>query len=142
MPDRRFSKWIGNSVILFVSLDTRNREPSFSYDRSLAVLYNAKQMRGTLPTKSSIMLCLGEKEAEVVLAMKDLRAVGVEILVLGQYLRPTKKNIEVQAFIEPEMFSSFRDRALTLGFHFVAASPLARTSYKALEAYEANASIR
>ena len=99
------------------------------YDRSLdtlRVLYE-----GGIRTKSGIMLGLGEKEAEVIEAMKDLRAVGVKILTLGQYLQPSKKHLPVVEFITPEQFDYFREVGLSLGFEHVESSPLVRSSYHA-----------
>ena len=77
------------------------------------------------------MLGLGEKEAEVIEAMKDLRAVGVKILTLGQYLQPSKKHLPVVEFITPEQFDCFREVGLSLGFEHVESSPLVRSSYHA-----------
>jgi lipoic acid synthetase len=113
------------------------RHDGFTYRRSLDVLANAKTIRPAVVTKSSILLGLGETDDEVKQAMRDLRDAGVDILVLGQYLRPTRQNIEVTEYITPEAFDTWRVRGEDLGFAFVAASPLARTSYKAREAYEA-----
>lgn len=99
------------------------------YDRSLdtlRVLYE-----GGIRTKSGIMLGLGEKEVEVIEAMKDLRAVGVKILTLGQYLQPSKKHLPVVEFITPEQFDYFREVGLSLGFEHVESSPLVRSSYHA-----------
>jgi lipoic acid synthetase len=79
------------------------------------------------------MLGLGEKRAEVVQTMKELRSVGCDILTLGQYLRPTEKHLEVVEFVRPEVFAELEQEGLSLGFKFVAAGPLVRSSYKAGE---------
>ena len=89
--------------------------------------------RGGMRTKSSIMLGLGETRPEVVQAMRDLRAVGCDILTLGQYLRPSQKHLPVEEFVKPEVFAQLEREGLALGFRFVAAGPLVRSSYKAGE---------
>ncbi|MSU36130.1 MAG: lipoyl synthase [Pedosphaera sp.] len=103
-----------------------------TYDRSLRVLGKARA-RGAygLHTKSGLMLGLGEKEAEVMEAMRDLRAVGCDILTLGQYLQPTLKHLPVAEFVRPEQFQRLRRIAEELGFVHVASGPLVRSSYHA-----------
>jgi lipoic acid synthetase len=112
-------------------LTPRVRDRRAAYRQSLDVLayYKRRGMR----TKSSIMLGLGETRDEVVQAMKDLRAVDCDILTLGQYLRPTEKHLEVIEFVRPEVFADLEREGLALGFRFVAAGPLVRSSYKAGE---------
>ena len=87
-------------------------------------------------TKSSIMLGLGEKESEVIETFKELRTAGVSILVISQYLQPTMENTHVVEYISPEKFDILKDKAYALGFDFVVASPFARSSYCAEEAYK------
>lgn len=99
------------------------------YDRSLEVLFRLK--KGGMTTKSGIMLGLGEKEDEVIETMDDLRAVGVTILTIGQYLQPTHKHLPVAEFITPEMFERYREIGLEKGFKFVESGPLVRSSYHA-----------
>jgi len=111
------------------------RHRRFDYARSLACLAAARALRPGLATKSSIMLGLGESDAEVEAAMRDLRAVGVGILVLGQYLRPSPAHAEVVAYSPPERFAALARRGEQLGFDYVAAGPLVRTSYRAAEAF-------
>ncbi|MBN2715595.1 MAG: lipoyl synthase [Deltaproteobacteria bacterium] len=113
------------------------RHPKFEYQRSLRTLASvAAFKKGTgIITKSSIMLGLGEHQREVLLSMAHLRDAGVKILVLGQYLQPTKSHAAVVSFIPPETFNELASRGLEMGFEFVAAAPLARTSYRAAEAY-------
>ena len=99
------------------------------YDTSLNTLKTL--FKGGIRTKSGIMLGLGEKESEVIEAMKDLRNVGVKILTLGQYLQPSKKHLPVVEFITPEQFSYLKEVGLSLGFEHVESSPLVRSSYHA-----------
>jgi lipoic acid synthetase len=84
------------------------------------------------------MLGLGETRDEVVRAMHDLRAAGCDILTLGQYLRPTEKHLPVEEFVRPEAFAELEQEGLALGFRFVAAGPLVRSSYKAGEFFVRN----
>jgi lipoic acid synthetase len=109
------------------------RDARCSYVQSLSVLKHAKDVAPGLVTKSSIMLGLGESEAEVVQSMKDLRSVGVDVLTLGQYLRPSNWHLPVAEWIEPARFDAYRDRGLELGFAYVASGPLVRSSYRAGE---------
>jgi lipoic acid synthetase len=99
------------------------------YDRSLEVLFRLK--KGGMRTKSGVMLGLGETEDEVIETMQDLRAVGVDILTLGQYLQPTPKHLPVVEFIEPSQFEKYRVLGLEMGFRFVESGPLVRSSYHA-----------
>lgn len=99
------------------------------YDRSLEVLLRLKQ--GGMRTKSSVMLGLGETEAEVIETMDDLRSVGVDILTLGQYLQPTLKHLPVKEFITPEKFAEYKELGLAKGFRYVESGPLVRSSYHA-----------
>jgi lipoyl synthase len=112
-------------------LTPRVRDRRATYRQSLDVLQFYK--RGGMRTKSSIMLGLGETHDEVVQAMRDLRAVDCDILTLGQYLRPSEKHLPVEEFVRPEAFSRLEREGLALGFRFVAAGPLVRSSYKAGE---------
>ncbi|MEN9972570.1 MAG: lipoyl synthase [Bacteroidota bacterium] len=99
------------------------------YDRSLEVLFRLK--KGGMRTKSGVMLGLGESVDEVIETMQDLRAVGVDILTLGQYLQPTPKHLPVMEFIEPSQFEKYRVLGLEMGFRFVESGPLVRSSYHA-----------
>ncbi|MEY3844748.1 MAG: lipoyl synthase [Bacteroidota bacterium] len=99
------------------------------YDRSLEVLFRLK--KGGMRTKSGVMLGLGETEDEVIETMEDLRAVGVDILTLGQYLQPTPKHLPVVEFIEPVQFEKYRILGLEMGFRYVESGPLVRSSYHA-----------
>jgi lipoic acid synthetase len=105
-----------------------------TYDRSLSVLKKAKAQRGAaIYTKSGIMLGLGEQEAEVLTAMRDLRASNCDILTLGQYLQPTLKHLPVIEFVRPEKFAEYKVQAEALGFVHVASGPMVRSSYHADE---------
>lgn len=110
------------------------RHPRCDYDRSLAVLAEARTLDPRLPLKSSLLLGLGETTGELLEALADLRRAGVETVVLGQYLRPTAASVPVERWVPPEEFAALRARALELGFAEVVAEPLARTSYHAREA--------
>jgi lipoic acid synthetase len=112
-------------------LTPRVRDRRASYAQSLAVLAHYK--RGGMRTKSSIMLGLGEERKEVVQAMRDLRSVECDILTLGQYLRPSEKHLPIVEYVRPEIFRELEEEGLGLGFRFVAAGPLVRSSYKAGE---------
>ena len=105
-----------------------------TYDRSLSVLRKVKVKRGgTIYTKSGLMLGLGEKEDEVMVALEDLRSVGCDILTLGQYLQPTLKHLPVAEFVSPEKFEEYGRRAGEMGFVYVASGPMVRSSYHADE---------
>ncbi len=105
-----------------------------TYDRSLSVLRKVKELRGnTIYTKSGIMLGLGETEAELIEAMKDLRAANCDILTLGQYLQPTLKHLPVAEFVTPEKFAEYKVQAEKMGFVHVASGPMVRSSYHADE---------
>ena len=106
--------------------------PSAGYARSLAVLARAGQ--AGLVTKSGLMVGLGEHEDEVVSTLADLRGVGVSIVTIGQYLRPSRDHLPVSRFWEPEEFERLRAAGAALGVAHVEASPLTRSSYHAREA--------
>ena len=118
------------------------RDPRAGYRRSLRVLEAAKEASPCLVTKSSILLGLGEEEREVLEAMRDLRAVGVDILVLSQYLRPGPRQLPVARYYRLSDFRRLEEKAYRLGFSYVLAHPLARTSYRAWEAYRAAVEAR
>jgi lipoic acid synthetase len=114
------------------------RDPRAGYQRTLDVLAHAKAYRGDVLTKSSLMLGLGEGDDEVQQALMDLRAHGVDIVTLGQYLRPTQNHLPVARWVPPEDFERIRLRGLELGFVEVAAGPLVRSSYRADRILEKN----
>ncbi len=110
------------------------RDARCGYDQSLAVLRHAKE-RAAIVTKSSIMVGLGETLEQVVETMRDLRAAGVDVVTIGQYLRPTARHAEVQRFVTPEEFTEYARLGRELGFAYVASGPLVRSSYKAGEVF-------
>ncbi|WP_242344026.1 lipoyl synthase [Anaeromyxobacter terrae] len=111
------------------------RDLKAGYDQTLGVLARMKREFPRIVTKSSIMVGLGETEDELLQAMKDLRAAGVEILTLGQYLRPSAWHLPVVEFVKPEKFAAWREAGLALGFRYVASGPLVRSSYRAAELF-------
>ncbi len=128
-------------------LDKQVRDPRASFDQSLAILREAKRLRpgsvseGGLATKSSLMVGLGETDAEVVDALRRLRGeAGVDIVTLGQYLtpgRPGERFLPVDRYVTPEQFDRYRDQAYKLGFAGVASGPMVRSSFRAGVLYEA-----
>ena len=110
--------------------------PSAGYARSLAVLARAKD--AGLTTKSGMILGMGEHEDEVLATLADLRAVGVDIVTIGQYLRPSTHHLPVARWWRPEEFAFLRDAGMAMGFNHVQASPLTRSSYHAREAAESS----
>ncbi len=101
------------------------------YERSLDVLAHAKRTAPAVPTKSGLMLGLGETNAEILQVMRDLRANRVDILTLGQYLRPSPKHLPIVRYAPPEEFAELRVAAREMGFGHVEAGPLVRSSYHA-----------
>lgn len=124
---------VAHNVETVRRLTPRVRDPRAGYDQSLSVLAMLKEMQPDLMTKSSIMVGLGETEEEVVEAMGDLRAVGVDFLTIGQYLQPSKRHLKLVEYITPELFERYREIGEALGFRYVASGPLVRSSYKAGE---------
>jgi lipoic acid synthetase len=112
------------------------RDRRASYERSLEVLRTAAARMPAIPTKSSIMLGLGEEPDEVRECLRDLLDAGVRILTLGQYLRPTTWNLPVERYVPPEEFATWDEEARGLGFAYVASGPLVRSSYRAAEAMD------
>jgi lipoyl synthase len=111
------------------------RDARAGYDQTLGVLARMRREFPGIVTKSSIMVGLGETEPEVLETMRDLRAHGVDILTLGQYLRPSAWHLPVQEWVSPEHFAGYRERGLALGFRYVASGPLVRSSYRAGELF-------
>jgi lipoic acid synthetase len=110
------------------------RDARCSWDRSVDVLVAAKGL-GSSITKSSLMVGLGEEREEVLDAMRLLREADVDVLTIGQYLRPTKRHAPVERYVEPAEFSDYEQAGLDMGFRFVASGPLVRSSYRAAEAF-------
>lgn len=113
------------------------RDKRAGYEQSLKVLLHAKSRAPERYTKTSLMIGLGETEAEVEAAMDDARSVGVDIFTLGQYLQPSKKHLPVREFVTPEKFAELGELAKSKGFHQVVSSPLSRSSYHAEQAFPA-----
>lgn len=111
------------------------RDQRCGYDRSLEVLAHAKQLAPERFVKSSIMVGIGETDDEVLETMRDLRSAGVDVVTLGQYLRPTPKHAPVARWVEPSRFEAWKQVGAELGFSFVASGPLVRSSYHAAEAF-------
>ena len=110
--------------------------PQAHYERSLHLLAFAKTKGGGILTKSGLMLGLGESMEEVEGVMEDLRRASCDLLSLGQYLQPTSRQVPVQDFIPPEIFSRFEEKGRQLGFANVASAPFVRSSYHSEEAYQ------
>lgn len=114
------------------------RDPRASYEQTLDVLAYAKRARPDVLTKTSLMLGLGERDDEVIETMRDLRAVGVDIVTFGQYLRPTAAHLPVERWVTPDEFAAYRRAGLDMGFLEVVSGPLVRSSYRAERALEKN----
>jgi lipoic acid synthetase len=114
------------------------RDARASYEQTLAVLAHAKQHRPDVLTKSSLMLGLGETDEEIIEALDDLRGANVDIVTLGQYLRPTPNHLPVARFVTPEQFTQYREAGLARGFREVVSGPLVRSSYRAEQALAGN----
>jgi lipoic acid synthetase len=109
------------------------RDPRAGYRQTLDLLARVKRMGSAALTKSSLMLGLGETDAEVRAAMADLRAADVDFLTLGQYLRPTPRHLPVSRYVTPDEFDAWRAEGEAMGFRYVASGPLVRSSYRAGE---------
>jgi lipoic acid synthetase len=114
------------------------RDPRAGYAQTLRVLEFAKQHNPQVLTKTSLMLGLGESDAEIKETLEELRAVAVDIVTLGQYLRPTVNHLPVERFVAPAEFDSYREWALAQGFLECVAGPLVRSSYRAEQALQRN----
>ena len=111
------------------------------YPRSLDILRYAKQVRPHIPTKSGLMLGLGETQPEVLSVMRDLRDHHVDILTLGQYLRPSQKHLPLLKYVSPEEFADYKQAGLGMGFAHVEAGPLVRSSYHADSGQQSAAAV-
>ena len=114
------------------------RDPRAGYEQTLDVLRHAKQHRPEVLTKTSLMLGLGERDSEIMKTMDDLRAADVDILTLGQYLRPTPYHLAVERYITPDEFETYRAEGLERGFVEVVAGPMVRSSYRAEQVLQKN----
>ena len=112
-------------------LTKRVRDPRAGYDQTLEVLSYAKQHSPSVITKTSLMVGLGETEEEILKTFDDIRRTGVDVLTLGQYMRPTVNHLPVEKWYTPEEFEYFKDLAIGMGFLEVASGPMVRSSYRA-----------
>jgi lipoyl synthase len=104
-----------------------------SYERSLELLRRAREMDSRVPTKTGMMLGLGETREEVLGAMREIVAQGTQILTLGQYLQPTPEHLPIERYVHPDEFAEFKRHGEQMGFRHVEAGPLVRSSYHAFE---------
>ncbi len=111
--------------------------PEAIYCRSLELIRRSKEYNPSIPTKSGLMLGLGESPEEVKKTLQDLLNIGCSILTLGQYLQPSREHLRVERFVHPEEFDSWKETALEMGFSEVASGPFVRSSYHAKELYQA-----
>ncbi len=122
---------IGHNVEVVREFQALARDKRAGYGVSLGVLRKLKKMSSSAYTKSSLMLGLGETEEMILGTLSDLRKAGVELLTLGQYLRPSMRHLEVKEYISPERFAYFKQKAEDMGFLSVVSTPFARSSYMA-----------
>jgi lipoic acid synthetase len=132
--DARPHVWAHNIEVV-KRLQRSIRDVRCSYETSLGVLKRVKDRDASHVTKSSIMVGIGEADDEVLETLADLRKAGVDIVTLGQYLRPSQKHAAVDRYVTPETFESYAEAARGMGFAFVASGPLVRSSYKAAEVF-------
>lgn len=123
-----------HNVEVVPELQRTMRDARCSWDRSLDVLRWAKQA-GAGVTKTSLMVGCGEEESQVLAAMASIREANVDVLTIGQYLRPSKKHAELKRYVEPAEFENYQRAGLEMGFKYVASGPLVRSSYRAAEAF-------
>ena len=109
----------------------RQARPGSDYSHSLSLLKEFKARRPEVPTKSGLMVGLGETNEEILAVMRDLRAHGVDMLTIGQYLQPSKHHLPVMRFAHPDEFRMFGDEAAKMGFVNAASGPMVRSSYHA-----------
>jgi len=125
---------ISHNIEVVEKLQRIARDRRANYKQSLKVLEYVKK-KSKIYTKSSLMVGLGEKDEDVIKAMKDLRYVGASFLTIGQYLKPGEKNLEIKEYVRPEKFDFFKKEGKRLGFMYVASGPFVRSSYKAGELF-------
>jgi lipoyl synthase len=114
------------------------RDPRAGYAQTLGVLAFAKRHAPQTLTKTSLMLGLGETDTELERTLDDIRAAGVDVVTLGQYMRPTQNHLPVERFVTPDQFNAYRELALSKGFLEAVAGPLVRSSYRAERVLERN----
>ena len=130
--------WMRNRIFLNHNIETVERlsdrvRAKAKYSRSLELLKRAKEMQPEIPTKSSIMLGVGEEWDEILQAMDDLRAMMCDILTFGQYLQPSPKHMAIERYVHPDEFAKLKEEGLKRGFSHVESAPLVRSSYHAHE---------
>jgi len=111
--------------------------PGGRYERVMRIFTTAKRLAPQTPTKSGIILGMGETNEEVIAVLRDLRAVDVDIITLGQYLRPSASHIKLDRYVTPDEFRMLRDEGMAMGFRHVESGPLVRSSYHAWEQVQA-----
>ncbi len=126
---------LAHNVETVERLTPRVRDGRAGYSQSLRLLRHVKERNPDQITKSSIMLGLGETDREVLQTLADIRDAGVDIVTIGQYLRPSRKQLEVVEYSSTERFMEIEKEAYSMGYAFVASGPLVRTSYRAAEAW-------
>ncbi|MEB3330486.1 MAG: lipoyl synthase [Candidatus Sericytochromatia bacterium] len=126
---------VAHNVETVERLTPRVRDPRATYRQSLDVLAGLKRHNPGLPTKTSLMLGLGETREEVEQALRDLRAIDCDIVTFGQYLQPTPKHLKVEDWVTPEAFAAYEELGKAMGFRYVASGPLVRSSYRAGELF-------
>jgi lipoic acid synthetase len=109
----------------------KHARPGGNYEHSLDLLQRFKRSHPGVPTKSGLMVGLGETDDEIIAVMRDLRAHDVDMLTIGQYLQPSPHHLPVERYVEPATFQLFEARAAELGFRHAAIGPLVRSSYHA-----------
>ena len=114
------------------------RDPRAGYEQTIDVLRHAKQHRPDVLTKTSLMLGLGEEDDEIMQTMQDLRDANVDIVTLGQYLRPTMNHLAVERYVSPAEFEAYREKGLEMGFLEVVSGPMVRSSYRAEQVLQKN----
>jgi len=119
------------------ALTPQVRDRRATFRQSLKVLEHAKK-EGVRVTKTSIMLGIGETDDQIMDALRELRKVDVDVVTFGQYMRPTKRHMKVDRYVEPAEFERWKEVADNMGFMYVASGPLVRSSYKAGEFYIEN----
>ena len=126
----------GQNIETVRRLTYQVRDRRAGYDQTMDVLRMVKEIDPSRRTKSSILVGMGEKPDEVIETMRDLRAVNVDLLAIGQYLQPTrlKRHVPLVEYVTPDQFALYRTEGMKLGFRYVASGPLVRSSYKAWEA--------
>jgi lipoyl synthase len=126
---------ISHNIETVLRLSPKIRDGRASYSQSLQVLKKIKEFNSKIFTKSSFILGIGETDDEVLQTAHDLRSAGVDMLTIGQYLQPTPKHMPVAKYVTPEMFKWFKETIDPMGFRYVVAGSLVRSSYRAGELF-------